>query len=239
MSADDSIIRKVQALIAKAESTTFEAEAEALYAKANELMLRHAIDQQQLAAASGKRSKVVQRVIVYSTNDANLPGKKLILHHVAENNRCRVVFYGGSKKEQRAAIVGFEDDTEFVEMLFTSLMLQASRDGGRAFNASSSSNSRKVFMTQFLLGFGVRIGERMEENRRIAEGHTPGAALVLVERRAEVDDAFGEMFPNVRKGKGVALRGDIEARMGGHDAGSRADISGGRNTVVGQRAINK
>src|SRR6202035_1951697 len=42
---DDRILARVRSLLAKAESTEFEAEADSLTAKAQELMTRHAIDQ--------------------------------------------------------------------------------------------------------------------------------------------------------------------------------------------------
>ena len=48
-------VSKVQALIAKAESTEFPDEAEAFMAKAQELMTRHAIDLAMLDGESGRR----------------------------------------------------------------------------------------------------------------------------------------------------------------------------------------
>ena len=49
--APDGILDKVRALLAKAESTQFEAEAEAFTAKAQELMTRHRIDRAVLNAS--------------------------------------------------------------------------------------------------------------------------------------------------------------------------------------------
>ena len=46
---------KVRALLAKAESTTFEAEAEALFAKAHQLMVRNAIDEAVLHLSGSSR----------------------------------------------------------------------------------------------------------------------------------------------------------------------------------------
>ena len=42
--ATDAVLARIRQLLAKAESTTFEAEALAFTAKAQELMTRHAID---------------------------------------------------------------------------------------------------------------------------------------------------------------------------------------------------
>jgi hypothetical protein len=47
--ADPRVLEKVRALLAKAESSEFDAEAEAFTAKAQELMARHSIDHALLA----------------------------------------------------------------------------------------------------------------------------------------------------------------------------------------------
>ena len=50
----DPVLERIRGLLAKAESTTFEAEATALTAKAQELMTRHAIDAALLQRRSGR-----------------------------------------------------------------------------------------------------------------------------------------------------------------------------------------
>src|SRR3546814_17251954 len=50
---NDPWLRRVQAMLAQAESTQFPAEAEALLAKAQELLSRHAIDE-EVGRASGR-----------------------------------------------------------------------------------------------------------------------------------------------------------------------------------------
>ena len=77
-------------MLAKAESTDFPDEAEALLAKAQELMARHAIDDAMLARAGRRASDTVDtRTILveapYATAKASLLGA------VAQANGCRVV----------------------------------------------------------------------------------------------------------------------------------------------------
>lgn len=55
--ADERILGKVRALLAKAESTEFPEEAEALSARAQELMAKYRIDHALLAARSGKKDE--------------------------------------------------------------------------------------------------------------------------------------------------------------------------------------
>jgi len=52
---DDAVLAKVRALLAKAESTTFTHEADALTAKAQELIARHSIDEAMARSSAGKR----------------------------------------------------------------------------------------------------------------------------------------------------------------------------------------
>src|SRR3546814_127112 len=64
---NDPWLRRVQAMLAKAESTQFPAEAEALLAKAQELMSRHAIDEAMLQSAGRAASDAVTTTVVVTT----------------------------------------------------------------------------------------------------------------------------------------------------------------------------
>ena len=114
---DERTLAKVRALLAKAESTTFPAEAEALSAKAQELMTRYRIDGVQLAGEgdpgpSGRRVWIDQPYI----------GPKVaLLRAVARANSCRAIEIGS---DGCVHLVGHARDLEAVELLFTSLLLQ-------------------------------------------------------------------------------------------------------------------
>ena len=84
---DDGVLHKVRSLLAKAESTTFPDEAEALTAKAQQLMDRHAIDRAMLAAGGRDPGRPEGRDV---TIDAPYPRPKFhLLGAVARANRCR------------------------------------------------------------------------------------------------------------------------------------------------------
>jgi hypothetical protein len=136
---EDGILRKVQALIDKAWSTTFPAERDALLAKAEAMMLKHSIDQFQLmdpsrpnTAASIKASQPELREIHYwGTNSDGRPHYPAdvsddicakissLFYSLAEHNRVRLGHYGyyGSKA------VGYPADLDFLEMMFLSLKM--------------------------------------------------------------------------------------------------------------------
>ncbi len=125
--ADERMLSRIRALLAKAEATEYAEEAEALSARAQELMAKYSIDQALLAAESGRKDAPAGRRIAVD-NPYEAP-KTSLLQAVATANRCRVVW---SKEVGLATVVGFEADLDAVELLFTSLLVQASsRDAVR------------------------------------------------------------------------------------------------------------
>ena len=105
----DGVLHKVRSLLATAESTTFPAEAEALTAKAQQLMDRHAIDRAMVAASTGRGSGPEGREV---TIDAPYAREKyLLLAAVARANRSRAVF---AQHDGVATVVGFPEDQAFM-----------------------------------------------------------------------------------------------------------------------------
>lgn len=196
------VLEKVRALLAKAESTTFPEEAEALSAKAQELMARHAIDSAMVAA--GARSTGVDggptgaRVPV---DDPYAGAKSILLSEVAAANRCRAVW---SKGLGFSTVLGFDSDLEFVDVLYTSLLVQATSAmvaAGSQVDRSGRSRTRS-FRQAFLLAYASRIGHRLREAEaasRAAAAEEYGEALlpVLADRSAAVRAAEAAAFPHL------------------------------------------
>ena len=118
--ADERMLSRIRALLAKAESTEFAEEAEALSARAQELMAKYSIDHALLAAESGRAETPGGRRIAVD-NPYEAP-KATLLQTVAQANRCRVVW---SKEIGLVTVIGFPADLDAVELLFTSLLVQA------------------------------------------------------------------------------------------------------------------
>jgi hypothetical protein len=194
--ADERILGKIRALLAKAESTEFSEEAEALSARAQELMAKYRIDHALLAAQSGKKDKPGGRRLPVD-NPYESP-KVTLLHVVALANRCKSIWH---KHIGMSTVIGFESDLDAVELLFTSLLVQAStamlREGAKR-DAYGRSRTR-AFRQSFLLAYAHRIGERLTQASDQTEHEavaTSGASLlpVLAARHQAVDDAVDEMF---------------------------------------------
>lgn len=228
--ADERMLSRIRALLAKAEATEFAEEAEALSARAQELMAKYSIDQALLAADSGREDRPSGRRIAVD-NPYEGP-KTSLLQAVALANRCRVIW---SKEVGLATVVGFAADLEAVELLFTSLLVQADsamlRAGSRQ-DAYGRSRTR-AFRQSFLVSYAVRIGERLaeaaEHATQEAAAERPAAASTalvpfLAARRQAVDDAVDEIFGGALK-RGRSVRAtDAEGWASGRAAADLATL---------------
>lgn len=82
-------------------------------------MTRHAIDE---ALIGGGRREDGVRMIRIPIDPPYADAKSLLVSQVAEANRCRAVYYSTI---DLASVVGFSDDLNRVELLVTSLLVQA------------------------------------------------------------------------------------------------------------------
>jgi hypothetical protein len=232
------VLGKIRALLAKAESTEFAEEAEALSGRAQALMAKYSIDHALLAAQTGDREAPGGRRVPVD-NPYESP-KVSLLHEVARANRCRTVWL---QDVGMVTVIGFESDLDSVEMLFTSLLVQANtamlRSGAKQ-DARGRARTR-AFRQSFLISYAYRIGERLSEaadhavkeaaDEIEAQRDTPattGTALVplLAARTQAVDDAVDEMFGGsltVNRGPRAT---DLEGWNSGRAAADMASLHG-------------
>lgn len=223
--ADDArVLRRIRALLAKAESTEYPDEAEALTAKAQELMTRHAVDVALLASGGAlHRTDVGTRRV--HVDEPYVRAKMQLLGAVADANGVRLVWYQGLGI---ANLVGLPADLEAVELLFTSLLLQVGQALGAAERAAGRGSGSRAFRRAFLLGYAGRIGERLTGARERATRATAAERSmdlrpVLRSRQDAVDDAFTELFPRVRSTRSRASL-DAGGWWAGRTAAESADV---------------
>ncbi|HEU5032725.1 MAG TPA: DUF2786 domain-containing protein [Spirillospora sp.] len=233
VSKKEQMLRKVRGLLAKAEDPACTPEeAEAFSAKAEQLIAAYAIDLALLAEKKGDRSKPV--MITLDTEKNYRAPFVSLLTGIADAFGCKPVLAGGTMTTaKKLHLVGYEADLDMVQTLYGSLMLQATTAvlaGAKASGTRGDDLWR--FKQSFLVGFAAKVGQRLAETyKRTVEEAKPGAALVLRDRRSEVEDKFGELFPDTKKVNGPSAH-DRAGYAGGVQAGSRADIGHGR---VGSR----
>ncbi|WP_051709238.1 DUF2786 domain-containing protein [Streptomyces sp. NRRL S-350] len=242
VAGEPRMLARIRALLAKAESTEYPEEAEALTAKAQQLMAQHSIDEALVAAAGADRdAPAALRIGVDNPYEGP---KTMLLDAVAAANRCRVVW---AKEFGFCTVVGFDGDLDGVELLYTSLLVQATH----ALNtAGSRRDSRsKAFRQSFLVAYAARIRERLTAaterttsaaaaGRHLREDGTEEQLLpderllpALAARSEAVDEEVGRLFPKL-----VSQRVRVSDGVGwaaGRAAADRAALHGRAGQIRG------
>lgn len=233
---DDSMMRKVRALLELAENAGTEAEALSARERAETLMCKFAIDSAMLAETEpGRREEVTTREVSIAAPYAD--EKSLLLTEVAGVHRVRAVSPTRLVRGRLpATMVGHPSDLDRVEVLFTSLLLQASREVMAARPPEAEPLEAFLFGTEsvtayrrsWMVGFSETVGQRLRrihaEQTAQAEAQNTtgrGTELVLADRQAAVDEAFAECFPGIGT-HWVGSGGS--GHHAGAEAGRRADI---------------
>ena len=243
-----NMLGRVRKLLARAERAGTPEEAQACTDKAVELMARHGIDMALLSAAEPGLDEVgATRMEVADPYSA---GKARLLGWTASALRCRAVLHQlGGGRVGAVTVFGFASDRERVEVLFTSLLLQAGAQLVRE-RPPHPGESVAAYRRSWLHGFAVQVHRRLVDAEHRAERRaeqraeerggsagngagSPGATLVLADRRSQVERAYAEAFPALGRSRRSVLSGTGFAA--GAAAGERADL--GVGALRGRRAL--
>jgi hypothetical protein len=195
---DTKRLARVRALLAKAESTEYAEEAEALSAKAQELISRYALGRlaDQAVHEPSDNPVSVRRLWI---DPPYVMAKAMLINAVAGANRCRAVI---SEQLGFSTLVGEPADLEAVDLMATSLLVQADA-AMLAFGSQvdmAGTSRTKSFRRSFLIAYASRIGERLREVTRDAAEQTGrvGQLLPVLRRQAErVEEACDQLFPRL------------------------------------------
>jgi hypothetical protein len=229
---DQKVLAKVRGLLAKAESTEFPEEAEALSAKAQELMSRHAFERALLDADDHVPQTASSRRVWLDT--PYVGAKAQLVAAVAAANRSRGVVY---EKIGFIALIGADLDLEITELLSTSLLLQATRAmvaAGASRTTGVEARSR-TYRQSFLLAYATRIGQRLRAVAEKSDDLTADDRLlpVLADREKAVNLLFDELYPaTVKKSYTV---GSAAGWQAGTAAADLADIGLDRQKLTPTR----
>jgi len=224
---EDRVFTRIRGLLAKAESSNYSEEADTFMAKAQELMTRHCIDRTMIdvdAAGDGPSRVEAYRVWL---DDPYLEAKAFLLANVATANRCRAVV---DPKLGFSTLVGHPDDLDATELLFTSLLVQATRritDIGN--DPKSGRRSRKPsYRRSFFVAYAERIGTRLCESSEAATMAADAAMgnrllPVLARREEDLETAVGALFGKLGELK-VSLS-DIAGWAAGTAAADMAELA--------------
>src|ERR1700691_1903737 len=185
------LLDRVRKLLAKAEDEgCTPEEAEALTAKAAELMARSGIDRALLGAARPETDRPADRMFGFERPWADV--KAHLLAAVATALRCQCV-QTTTEAGPRLRVFGYSSDLERAEILYTSVLVQMARALARQ-PVPAYGNSAKAWRRSWMLGYCSAVVTRVRaaEEAAVTSAATPkgesegvggqSGALVLADR---------------------------------------------------------
>ena len=235
MTDNAKVLDRVRKLIAQANSAygfgTEEGdhEGDTFMSRAQQMITEHAIDEALLQLDGAVREDIEVREVVVPGPHAKQ--KAMMLAVIGKANRVRVIGHPKGGKWY-TKLVGFPSDLDSVDLLYTALLVQmvnalglqqfrtVQRPGG------SITTAQRSFMYGFMAKIRTRLAEAVAMATDEADSDTPGVALVLRDRKQEVDDVADTMSGGNRKSGKVHY--NHAAATAGREAAERADIGQGR-----------
>jgi hypothetical protein len=231
----DDLLDRVRKLLSKAEDEGCPpAEAEALTAKAAELMARYGIDRALLGALRPETDRPEDRVFTLGNPWGDV--KRHLLAGLAVALRCQCV-QTRHETGTRLHIFGYRSDLERADILFTSLLVQMARAlAGQPVPGYGS--AARAWRRSWMLGYCSAVVARVRAAEEAAAAAAGGggaeagdstggrsAALVLADRSLVVRRQVTAAYPRLRKTR-VTYSGS--GYGDGYREGQRADIGGAK-----------
>jgi hypothetical protein len=228
------LLDRVRKLLAKAEAEGVTPhEAEALTAKAAELMARYGIDRARLGALHPETDLPVDRMFALDNPWANV--KAHLLSGLAQALRCQCVLLRGGDPGIRVHVFGYASDVERADILFTSLLVQMAR-GLAAQRVPARTPSAKAWRRSWMLGYCAAVVARVraaeqdaakasDAGRDAAGDGGPSTAVVLADRAMTIAHNAQRAYPRTRQAR-VTYTGN--GYSDGYREGQKADIGGGK-----------
>jgi Protein of unknown function (DUF2786) len=225
MSTDESRLDRIRKLLAMAEDpAATPAEAEAFTARATELISKWGLEDAIAEAAAEDRPQVTEKFLTMEGAYQN--DKAYLLFRVARGLGVKTVQQAKSRATRggvKVHVFGMPNDLARVELLFTSLLVQAAQ--GVAVAMPNPWENVKAYRRSWLLGFAEAIGDRLDAQRaRDAREAGVGTDLVLFDRSKLVDQAVSKFYPSTRTAR-ISRSGS--GRYAGAAAGRRANLGTG------------
>ncbi len=234
----DRLLERVRKLLAKAENDSVTPqEAQALTAKAAELMAKYGIDRALLAARRPDTDKPANRIV-----DIGNPWGKVQAHllcGLASALRCQCILLS-SASGQRVHVFGYASDIERTDVLYTSVLIQMWH-GLAGAKVPGWAQSARAWRRSWLLGFAAAVTAKVRDAEHGAEqqatgrdGVSAGAALVLASRAQVINSNVQQAYPVTRTAR-VTYSGN--GYGAGYAQGRRADIGTAQVGQARSRAL--
>ncbi|MEV1295232.1 DUF2786 domain-containing protein [Pseudonocardia sp. NPDC049635] len=224
----ESTLSRIRGLLAQAENTPYAEEAEVFRGKAFELMARHAVDE---ALVTGPVEADEMGETSVDMSGAYGRARARLLGGIARAMNCYVLEWHRKRAQdpERCTVYGRRSDRERVELLYTSLLLQATNQVARVQPRNvigATAADVRAARRAWYVGFASAVEERLTEKVTEAAAGT-GAELVLADRSAAAESYARGLHAAVGKPRSSRVT-DREALLAGVEAGRRADLGTSR-----------
>lgn len=243
-------LEKIRALLNKAESTDFPDAARLLTEKAQDLMTKYALSEYELRMLDDPSvaDKVETREVKLFA--PHTMAKGYIFDAAAKGNGCKSVFgysdstyerveqdgdyvyrdLTASERYRTVHVTGFSRDIDNAEMLYTSLLLQATKELLQS-ERPVWENTR-TWNKSFYIGYGREIEQRLVLRRRAVAQDTVVTGVngvehnllpVLASRTEQVKTEYEQVWKGRLSSVPIGRVGR-SGYLSGHAAGKRADV---------------
>ena len=181
--ATSRLLDRVHKLLAKAEDESVTPpEAQALTAKAAELMAKYGIDRALLAAERPETDRPTSRMLDIDNPWARV--KAHLLCGLASALRCQCILLAANRPGARIHIFGYTSDIERTDLLYASVLIQMWH-GLAGAEVPAWCRSPRAWRRSWLLGFATAVISRVRAAEHAAASQATGpAAAQRVAHRA-------------------------------------------------------
>jgi len=238
--ASSRLLDRVRKLLAKAEDESVTPpEAQALTAKAAELMAKYGIDRALLAADRPETDRPSNRLLDIDNPWARV--KAHLLCGLGSALRCQCIMVATTRPGARIHVFGYASDIERTDLLYTSVLIQMWH-GLAGAQVPAWSHNPRAWRRSWLLGFATAVISRVRAAEHAAacraaspdDAGSSRTALVLADRAQVIRGEAERAYPLTRTAR-VTYSGT--GYRDGYAQGQRADIGTGRVTRGRGRAL--
>ena len=238
-------LRQIQTLLDLAsDERTPEGEREVAMNRAMALMAAHGVTEMMVDARKRDQTDEIETRVIRLKNPYSHE-KMLLLNEIATSLNCRIRYNYQGRTVTRVFIYGFRSDLARVELLYTSLLLQAVNAVSKArpdWGWVSAAETRR-FRRNFLVSFGQTVGIRLWQAEKAARekydrentNTEAGTELVLVSRRKRVENFYDADVADIKFNRASRARYGGDGDTEGAQAGRKADLGGGTGVATAQR----
>lgn len=231
----EKVKKKIKALLTKAESTEFQEEADAFFAKAAELMAQHAVSEDEIRQYKDEKSIPKPERRSYVVASPYSADRMYLVSQVAEALGGYAYYMkqrrDGYKTRNRvkdhntyAFLVGFPHDLDQIEVMLESLnrQMDIAREKAMAQTYLPGMGGKKVWSATFIRAYSMRIGQRLREAYQTVMAEQTGGVALAIRNKNEIIRA--ELAGLGVKAQTSQRQFDSNAASAGRAAADRASI---------------